>query len=201
MFANCPINNSKGWDDRVENDRDKMHKLDKFRYCPACGSKHFNEDTEKSKRCSNCGFEYFLNPSSSTAAFILNERGELLVERRRQEPGRGTLDLPGGFCDIGETLEEGLLREVKEETGLEGLEAPQYLFSVPNIYRYSGFNVPTLDAFYLIHVTGEPETVAGDDASELMWIALADIHTEHFGLRSIRHALRRFLDEHLKGRR
>ena len=95
-----------------------MHVLDKFRYCPVCGSKHFVEQNEKSKRCESCGFEYFLNPSSAVAAFILNEQGELLVTRRKFEPGRGTLDLPGGFCDIGETIGEALIREVREETNL-----------------------------------------------------------------------------------
>lgn len=175
-----------------------MHVLDKFRYCPVCGSKHFEENTEKSKRCGNCGFEYFLNPSSATAAFIVNAKGELLVERRKEEPGRGTLDLPGGFCDMGETLEEGILREIKEETGLE-LEAPKYLFSLPNVYRYSGFDVHTMDAFFLFNVAEGLEMQAGDDAAELMWIPLGEIHTEQFGLRSVRRALYDFLDNKLKG--
>lgn len=177
-----------------------MHVLDKFRYCPVCGSKHFEENTEKSKRCGNCGFEYFLNPSSATAAFIVNAKGELLVERRKEEPGRGTLDLPGGFCDMGETLEEGILREIKEETGLE-LEAPKYLFSLPNVYRYSGFDVHTMDAFFLFNVAEGLEMQASDDAAELMWIPLDEIHTELFGLRSVRRALYDFLDNKLKGQK
>lgn len=168
--------------------------LEKFRYCPACGSKHFEENTTKSRRCRNCGFEYFLNPSSATAAFILNERGQLLVERRKEEPGRGTLDLPGGFCDTAESLEEGLAREILEETGLRLKSTPEYLFSIPNNYRYSGADVPTLDAFFLLRVAGDVQAVAGDDAAELMWIAIADIHTEQFGLRSIRRALHRFIE-------
>jgi len=33
-----------------------MHVLEKFQYCPVCGSKHFVEQNEKSKRCEVCGF-------------------------------------------------------------------------------------------------------------------------------------------------
>ena len=115
MVGRHPFNNSPRVARRgTGKKRENMYMLDKFRYCPVCGSKHFEESTAKSKRCRNCGFEYFLNASSATAAFILNARGELLVERRKEEPGRGTLDLPGGFCDTGETLEEGMVREVLE---------------------------------------------------------------------------------------
>lgn len=200
MVGRHPFNNSPRVARRgMGKKRENMYMLDKFRYCPVCGSKHFEESTAKSKRCRNCGFEYFLNASSATAAFILNARGELLVERRKEGPGRGTLDLPGGFCDAGETLEEGMVREVLEETGLTLTEEPQYLFSIPNVYRYGGSEVPTLDAFFLFRVADGLETKAGDDAAELMWIALADIHTEEFGLRSIRHALHRFLEAHAAG--
>ena len=98
-----------------------MHFLEKFKFCPVCGSQHFVENNEKSKRCENCDFVYFMNPSAANVAFILNERGELLVEKRRNEPGKGTLDLPGGFTDANETGEEGIIREVKEETNLQVL--------------------------------------------------------------------------------
>ena len=123
-----------------------MHVLEKFKYCPVCGSKHFVEQSEKSKLCGSCGFEYFLNPSSAVAAFIMNDKGELLVTRRKFDPGRGTLDLPGGFCDIGETIGEALAREVEEETNLI-IKEKHYFCSLPNKYRYSDFDIPTLDTF------------------------------------------------------
>ena len=169
-----------------------MHPLDKFGYCPVCGSKHFEEHNFKSKKCDNCGFTYYLNPSAATAAFIVNERGELLVERRGKEPAKGTLDLPGGFIDFDETAEEGIAREVKEETGIE-ITSARYMFSLPNTYLYSGMNIPTLDIFFSCKVKEGASPTAADDAAECFWLPIADIHTELFGLRSIRRALHLFL--------
>ena len=93
-----------------------IHPFDTFHYCPKCGGK-FEEHNEKSYRCEQCGFVYYFNPSAATVAVIVNERDELLVCRRAKEPAKGTLDLPGGFCDMYETAEEGVAREVREETG------------------------------------------------------------------------------------
>lgn len=172
-----------------------MHPLEKFNYCPACGSSHFDVNSERSKKCQNCGFEYFLNPSAANVAFILNEKGELLVERRKNEPAKGTLDLPGGFCDIGESAEEGVVREVKEETGLEVTQA-KYIFSIPNVYLYSGMDIRTLDMFFVCEVKDTNALKAGDDAAECMWIPLEEIHKEQFGLRSVRQGLYEFIEKH-----
>ena len=170
-----------------------MHPLEKFEYCPMCGSHHFASSGATSKKCENCGFEYFMNPSASNVAIIRNSRGEILVERRKHEPAKGTLDLPGGFAQIGETSEEGVAREVMEETGLK-VTASQYLFSLPNIYRYSGIDIHTLDMFYLCQVEDDTVAAAGDDAAECMWLKPDDIHTEQFGLRSVRWGLIKFLE-------
>ena len=126
----------------------KNHPLEIFRYCPKCGSELFEEHNAKSKHCSSCGFTYYQNPCSATAAFILNSKGELLVVRRGKEPAKDTLDLPGGFVDNNESGEQGIIREIKEETGLD-IKEVEYLFSIPNIYRYSGMDIHTLDMFYL----------------------------------------------------
>ena len=96
-----------------------MHPLELFKYCPHCGSAAFEEHDEKSKRCADCGFVYYFNVSSATVAFILNAKGELLVCRRAKEPKKGSLDLAGGFIDRFETGEEGVAREVLEETGVK----------------------------------------------------------------------------------
>lgn len=169
-----------------------IHPLRKFRYCPACGSSHFVINDFKSKRCEDCGFVYYINPSASTVAVIVNEQDELLVVRRAKEPAKGTLDLPGGFSDCSETSEEGVAREVMEETGLR-VVSTQFLFSLPNLYTFSGMKIPTLDMFYQCQTDGQMEGRAMDDAEEMMWIKWEDIKPEAFGLLSIRKGVEQLL--------
>ena len=172
----------------------KHHPLETFHFCPKCGSEDFEIHSPLSRHCNHCGFTYYQNPRASTAAFILNGKGELLIARRAKDPAKGTLDLPGGFVDNEETAEQGMVREIKEETGLEiTTENIEYLFSVPNVYRYSGMDIHTLDLFFLCHVEGEPTVKAEDDAAELTWFPLREVYVERFGLRSIRQAVHRFL--------
>ncbi len=172
------------------------HPLELFCYCPKCGSSEFEIHNALSRHCANCGFTYYQNPRASTAAFILNGKGELLVARRAKDPAKGTLDLPGGFVDNNENAEQGMVREIREETGLE-VEADklQYMFSIPNIYRYSGMDIHTLDLFFLCRVAEDAEVKAADDAAELTWLPLREVYVERFGLRSIREAVHRFLQQ------
>ena len=172
-----------------------MHPLELFKYCPKCGSPHFEVNNEKSKRCADCGFVYYFNSSAATVAFILNDKNELLVCRRGKEPAKGTLDLSGGFIDMYETGEEGVAREVLEETGLQ-VEEAVYQFSLPNTYLYSGFLVHTLDQFFLCRVQGTSRINAMDDVAESFWLPLDEVNPEEFGLDSVREGVRRFLKEH-----
>ena len=174
-----------------------MHPLDLFKFCPKCGSPAFVENDEKSKRCTDCGFVYYFNSSAATVAFIMNSKNELLVCRRAKEPKKGTLDLAGGFIDRFETGEEGVAREVLEETGLEVTEAV-YRFSLPNTYLYSGFLVHTLDQFFECSVKDESGLQAMDDVADSFWMPLEEICPDDFGLDSVREGVRRFINEKRK---
>ena len=165
-----------------------MHPLHQFKYCPKCGSDQFVEHNFKSKICNACGFVYYFNPSASTAAFILNAKNELLTVRRAKNPVKGTLDLPGGFVDMNETAEEAIIREVREETGLT-VEKPEFLFTLPNIYPYSGFEVHTVDMFFFFSVNDFSFLHAADDAAEILIIPEKKLRPEDFGLDSIRKAV------------
>ena len=170
----------------------QQHPLALFRYCPKCSSPRFEVHNFKSKHCADCGFTYYFNSSAATVALITNGRGELLVCRRAKDPAKGTLDLPGGFIDLHETGEEGVAREVREETGLEVLKA-EYLFSLPNLYLYSGFEVHTLDLFFRCTVADDTHFHAMDDAAEAFFLPVTRIRPDDFGLGSIRRGLSRWL--------
>lgn len=175
------------------------HPLELFKFCPKCGSSHFEENNMKSKRCAECGFVYYFNPCAATVAFILNEKEELLVCRRGKNPKKGTLDLPGGFVDMGETGEQGVEREIREETGLS-VTSPIYLFSLPNTYLYSGFLVHTLDQFFLCRVLPGGNLQAMDDVEESFWMPLEQINPQEFGLDSVREGVIRFLKHNMMNR-
>ncbi|MBP1616265.1 MAG: MutT/NUDIX family protein [Bacteroidetes bacterium] len=170
-----------------------MHPLAPFEYCPKCGSSQFLENNFKSKKCHSCGFVYYFNVSSSVAVIIKNDRDEILVATRAYEPAKGTFDLPGGFIDMEETAEEAAAREILEETGLSVIET-KYLFSLPNKYVYSEFEVQTMDLFFECKVKSGTAIHAEDDVAALQFIALKDLDPEQFGLLSIKKAIRKLKD-------
>lgn len=168
------------------------HPLHQFKFCPKCGSNRFTEHNEKSKKCSNCGFIYYFNSSAAVVAVIENDKGEILVARRAKNPAQGTLDLPGGFIDMHETAEEAVSREIREETSLL-INSSQYLFSIPNIYLYSGFEVHTVDMFFRCRVNDFNHLTAQDDVSELLFLAYDRLSPADFGLVSIRKGVEKLL--------
>lgn len=103
---------------------------------------------------------------------ILIEDGKLLLIKRAAEPFRGQWALPGGRIDENETAEQCLLREMKEETGLD-VEP----IALVGIYSDPGRDPRgVIAAAYLVKRTGgEPK--GGDDAAEAAWFALDRLPT------------------------
>jgi 8-oxo-dGTP diphosphatase len=102
--------------------------------------------------------------SVSVAAAVVNEAGDLLALRRRDN---GRWEPPGGVLELDETIQEGLVREVREETGLT--VEPDYLTGV---YKNMRHGIVAL-VFRCHVVSGQPS--ASVEASEVCWLTPAQV--------------------------
>ena len=85
-------------------------------HCSYCGAP-FETTATWPRSCRVCSIRSYLNPLPVVVA-IVPLAGGLVVVRRNIEPSKGTLTLPGGYLDCGETWQEGASRELLEETGI-----------------------------------------------------------------------------------
>jgi ADP-ribose pyrophosphatase YjhB (NUDIX family) len=99
-------------------------------HCSFCGAR-FVEAQPWPRHCSGCGNRSYLNPLP--VAVVLLPVGEgVVVIRRNTEPRKGTLTLPGGYIDLGETWQEAARRELLEETGIDIAGSEIGLYDVQN---------------------------------------------------------------------
>ena len=82
--------------------------------CPSCNSGNIKFINNKKYFCNECSFTYFHNVAAAVAV-IVECNSKILLVRRNIEPASGKFDLPGGFVDSGENLEQAAKREVNEE--------------------------------------------------------------------------------------
>lgn len=99
-------------------------------HCSYCGAR-FDDAQPWPRACRGCGNTTYLNPLPVVVALVPVADG-LVVIRRNTEPRKGTLTLPGGYLDLGETWQQGARREVLEETGLDLAGSGVCLYDVQN---------------------------------------------------------------------
>ena len=166
-----------------------------FKYCPKCGAAALRPAGQKLLRCSECGFELYLNPAAAVAGVIVDGQGRMVVLVRGKDPGQGKWDLPGGFVDPGETAEDALRREVREEIGLE-VTALRYLGSWPNVYEYMGVRYRTLDMGFACEVRevglARPREA---EIADVLLLSLNQIDLGRFAFRSVGTIAGRYLEQ------
>ena len=153
-----------------------------FNYCPFCKSSDISFINGKEVKCNACSRTYFHNVATAAAA-ILEYDDKIILIKRSREPGKGRLDLPGGFIDPEETVEDGLNRELQEELGIT-LENMKYLGSYPNVYKYKDVTYNTCDLFFYSRIESIPKAFEQTEISELVLINPADIVPEDFAFKS-----------------
>ena len=92
------------------------------RFCSQCGAALVASLVEDRTRevCPDCGTVFYRNPLPVASALVLNDKREVLLVKRSRDPERGTWCLPIGFAELGETIAQATLRELREEAGVEG---------------------------------------------------------------------------------
>jgi mutator protein MutT len=167
-----------------------------FKYCPKCGVAALERVGSKLLRCRACGFELYLNAAAAVAGLIEDDQSRLLITVRGKEPGQGKWDLPGGFIDPGESAEEALRREVREEVGLE-VTAMRYLGSYPNTYEYMGVRYATTDMGFICQVNDASQAGPREsDIEAVLFKSRGQLDLRRFAF----HSLARLVEQYLAAR-
>ena len=128
-------------------------------------------------------------PIVGVGAVVLN-KGKILLEKRKNEPGKGKWSIPGGLVDLGESPEQAVIREVLEETCLE-VESPRLVDVVSDVSLDEAnkvkYHFVIID--YLVTVK-RGEAVAASDADALIWVPLNEVETYNL-TRSFRNFFKR----------
>lgn len=116
--------------------------------------------------------EYPLRPIIGIGAIIVCD-GRILMVKRGSEPGKGKWSVPGGIVELGETVRETVVREVKEECGLD-VETDGLIDVVDNIIRDENgkirYHFVILDFF--VKVKGG--TLKLDEVLDARWVPLEE---------------------------
>ena len=108
----------------------------------------------------------FIHPHFKVAvqSFVVNKAGQLLMGLRCDPENKGYWAVPGGHLDVGDTLEECSLRELREETGIKAFHAQQFAYveqpiNISNMhYFHFGYLVSEFDESQPL-INGEPEDI------------------------------------------
>jgi 8-oxo-dGTP diphosphatase len=160
-----------------------------YKFCPQCGGrleKRLLKATEPPRLvCTACGYVFYLDPKLSVIT-TLND-GVVMV-RRAIQPGYGLWVVPGGFVDMGEVVEDALVRETREETLLT--VRPVKLL---NIYSYPNHRT-VIAAYVTEYVSGV--LTAGDETLEARVFKLTEIPWPELAFSSTKEALREYLAQY-----
>jgi NAD+ diphosphatase len=169
-----------------------MIKFSLFKYCPSCSSGDIFSPNENSMKCNMCGYMFYQNAAAATASILLLE-GKIIFTRRGKEPGKGMLDLPGGFLNYNESAEQGIIREISEEMGCD-VKNLTYFGSHPNTYLYKGVTYHTCDICFTGEVASIESFKPSDEIPELVLLAPLEINIDNIAFPSLQKMVTKYLN-------
>lgn len=108
-------------------------------------------------------------PQVCVGAVVIDD-GRLLLIRRGHGPAAGEWSVPGGRVEAGELLEEAVVRELAEETGLEGVCG-----DLVGVVERLGEDHHFVILDYAVHLLEAAPPAAGSDAAEARWVPMSDV--------------------------
>lgn len=147
--------------------------MDDWRFCPRCGTSLVlvGEGLEHHASCSSCGFFKYDNPLPTTIGLIGRSRRILLL-RRAHEPARGEWDTVGGFLAGGESAEENLVREAREEIGCQVVDLHP-VGTYASVYGDTGLT--TVGIAFSCRIADDAVITLSDENSEYGWFGWDEI--------------------------
>lgn len=158
-------------------------------YCPYCGKVVVQRQMEGKIRdfCMHCSHVFYENPLPVASSIVVNEEREVLLVKRLRDPYRDMWCLPIGFAEADEEVKDAALRELEEETGIQGEIVRLVDVDTVDNYFYGSLAIVT----YEVRQTGgvlEP----GDDAQDARFFPILDI--PELAWSSNEKALRMYID-------
>jgi ADP-ribose pyrophosphatase YjhB (NUDIX family) len=154
--------------------------LEDARYCPRCGHEA-DVAYPRSLTCPHCGYGAYYNPKPVASAIPRDEQGRIVLLRRAFDPGAGRWTFPGGFVDLGESVEEAARREAREE-----LEMDVELDGLIGVYSRADERVVLV--VFSAKALGPPSTT--EEATEVRAYAPAELPWDELAFWSTERALR-----------
>jgi ADP-ribose pyrophosphatase YjhB (NUDIX family) len=159
-----------------------------YRFCPVCGGsldeRVIKADEPARLVCSACGFVLYRNPKVAACAICLLN-GRIVLVKRAIEPALGKWVFPGGFVDLGETVQDAAIRETYEEANLRVT-----LTGILDAYSFPGHDIVVV--VYAADVLGG-ELRAGEECSDIHTFKPEDVPWDELAFPSTLHALRDYL--------
>jgi hypothetical protein len=165
-----------------------------FKFCPICGDGNFKFNKLGYFKCETCFFEYYLNSASAVAVIIEYPNNKILLTKRAINPGKGELELPGGFVNPNERVEYAVKREIKEELNLEIIES-RFLCSYPNNYLFSGLNIYTTDLAFICNVSNPNAVKVADDVCDYIISSKEEIIYNKIFSESIKNIIKYYFNQ------
>jgi ADP-ribose pyrophosphatase YjhB (NUDIX family) len=171
-----------------------MFQARSIKHCKACGAEAAYrippDDNRERAICSACGTIHYENPLNVVGTVpVWNDK--VLLCRRNIEPRHGFWTLPAGFMELGETTEQGAIRETEEEAGAR-IDV-QGLFTVLNVVR-----VGQVHFFYRAKLR-DTDFAPGPESIEARLFHEQEIPWGDLAFRTVRETLLRYFEDRKRG--